>query len=220
MSLPLKRTLGEIRSDIQTRLGFGMAGQAGVVNSPLIDSMIRSAQNQLYEQFDWIELKSVEERLTGTDQQYYDYPEDCNVERIIGIWIKWDGRYNPLSEGITFEDRNFSVGMVPTKYERRDQYELWPVPKSNEYTIRIEYIKSLSALSVDNDRTSIPSELVYLHALSNAKAHYKQSDAETYATQLDALLDKLKSKHRGKNVWKKTQTRTPYDYPPTSDQQV
>ncbi len=220
MSLPLKRTLGEIRSDIQTRLGFGMAGQAGVVNSPLIDSMIRSAQNQLYEQFDWLEMKGIEERLTGTDQQYYDYPSDCNVERIVGIWIKWAGVFHPLAEGITFEDRNFTMGMIPTKYERRDQYELWPVPKSNDYTIRIEYIKTLGSLVADNDRISLPSELIYLHALSNAKAHYRQPDAETYSSQLDALLGKLKSRHRGRSVWGKTKERSSYDYSPTLDQQV
>lgn len=123
MSLPLKRTLGDIRSDIQIRLGFGMAGQAGVVNSPLIDSMIRSAQNQLYEQFDWMELKAVEERQTGAEQQFYDYPSDCNIERIIGIWVKWGGRYIPLTEGISFADRSYNPGGVPQKYERREQYK-------------------------------------------------------------------------------------------------
>lgn len=220
MPLPLKRTLGEVRSDIQIGLGFGMAGQAGVVNSPLIDSMIRSAQNQLYEQFDWIEMKSVEERQTGTDQQFYDYPEDCNVERILRMWVKWGGRYAPLAEGISFADRSFNPGGVPQKYERRDQYELWPIPASNDYTIRIEYIRTLDPLNVDSNRTSLPSEIVYLHALSNAKAHYRQPDAQTYASQLDALLVKYKAKHRSKSVWGMEQSRSPYDYPPTSDQQV
>jgi len=221
MALPLKRTLAAIRSDIQTRLGFGMAGQAGVVNSALIDSMIRSAQTQLYEQFEWLEMKAVEERLTGSDQQFYDYPADCNIEGILGISIKWSGRYIELKEGISLADRSWNPGGVPQKYERRAQYELWPVPATNDYTIRIEYIKTLAPLNVDGDRTSLPSEIVYLHALSNAKAHYRQPDANTYASQLDALLSKLKAKHRSKTVWTHGEpVRTPYDYPPTSDQQV
>jgi hypothetical protein len=219
MSLPLKKTLGEIRSDIQTRLGFGMAGQAGIVNSALIDSMIKSAQEQLYLQFDWAELKSVYERLTGADQKFYDYPADCNIERITGIWVIWGGRYVPLIEGIDAPMRSNAAGSVPARYERRDQLELFPVPQSNEYTIRFEYIKTISPLSANSDRTSLPSEIVYLHALSNAKAHYRQPDAETYASQLDALLNRLKAKHRSRAVWGKTKASDPYSYV-TSDQDV
>jgi len=219
MSLPLKKTLGEIRSDIQIRLGFGMAGQSGIVNSSLIDSMIRSAQEQLYMQFDWIELKAVYERLTGSAQQYYDYPADCNVERITGLYVIWGGRHIPLSEGILATDRDIPSGDVPIKYERRDQLEVWPIPSSNQYTLRFEYIKTLAPLNVNSDRTSLPSEIIYLHALSNAKAHYRQPDAQTYASQLDAMINKLKAKHRSKTVWGKERKRSAYDYV-TSDQDI
>ncbi len=221
MALPLKRTLGEVRADIQGRLGFGMAGQAGVVNSSLIDSMIRSAQNQLYVHFDFLEMKKVHERITGTDQAFYDYPADCNLDRIIEMGVLYSGRYWKLEEGISLEDRSSSSsGNVPMKYERRDQYELWPVPANNSYTIRTEYIKVLSPLVSNSDRISLPDEAVYLHALSAAKSHYRQPDAQVYANQLTAYLDKIKAKHRGKTVWSKSARRNPYDYPPTSDQVV
>jgi hypothetical protein len=219
MGLPLKRTLGDIRSDIQIRLGFGLAGQAGVVNSPIIDSMVRSAQTQLYEQFDWLEMKAVQERVTGSGQQYYDYPDDCNIERINSIWVMWGNRLNPLIEGISNSDRGWNPGGVPQKYERRDQYEIWPIPTDNSYTLRIDYIKALGQLQNSNDRTSIPSEPVYLHALANAKAHYRQPDAQTYATQLDALLKKLRAEHRSKQEWGKQRTVGLYDYV-SSDQAI
>lgn len=218
--LPLKRTLGDIRSDIQIRLGFGMAGQAGIVNSALIDSMIRSAQNQLYEQYDWLELKGVEERATGSNQALYDYPADCNVERPVTFSILWGGRYIPLKEGISVYDRGTNAGSIPMKYERREQYELWPVPQSNDLTIRIEYIKTLSPLVVDTDRVSLNSEAVFLHALANAKAHYRQPDSQTYASQLDSLLSRIKARHRGQSVWDKTTPIDPYSIPPTDDQVV
>lgn len=221
MALPLKKTLGEIRSDIQSRLGFGMAGQAGVVNSGLMDSMIRSAQEQLYDQFDWLELKGVEERATGTDQRYYDYPVDCNVDRIQTISVLYAGQYIPLLEGIELSDRGIhSVGIVPAKYERRDQIELWPVPKSADLTLRIEYIKTLGALVQNSDRVSLSPQAIYLHALSNAKAHYRQPDADKYAGQLEVLLAKQKARHRSKAVWSSSKPRSPYDYPPDSSQVV
>jgi|SRR5215217_66790 len=221
MALPLLRTLGDIRSDIQSRCGFGSAGQAGVVNSALIDSMIRSAQKQLYEQFEWRVLDGVSERLTGADQQYYDYPEDCNLEEIKLIAINWGGRFRPLKEGINLEHRSLPSTGVPERYERRDQYELWPIPISNQYTIRLEYTKVLKPLVVDSDRVSINDEIIFLFALSTAKQHYKQDDAATYSTQLDALLLRLKAKNRGKQVWDKRDKcpPDPYRYV-TSDQDV
>lgn len=205
--LPLKRTLADMRSELQTRLGFGMSGQAGIVNSPIMGSFLRSAQEQLYAQFDWRELCTSDEILTGTEQALYDYPEDCNVERIQSIAI-WDGAYwLPLEEGITLENRSLDVYDRPFKYERGAQLEVWPVPRG-QFRMRREYVKTLGPFSESNDRCSLPSEMVFLFALANAKAHYRQPDADRYEKQMEALLARLKAKHRGQSVWTR---HTPYD---------
>ena len=216
MALPLKRTLAEIRSDIQIRLGFGMSGQAGIVNSPLIDSMIRDAQEQLYLQYDFIELRGVFEKSTGATQIYYDYPANCNAERITNFSVKWSGRYIPLEEGISVQDRNMTAGGRPQRYELRDQIEVWPAPESVDYILRFEYIRTLLPLFANSDRTSIPSELVLLHALTNAKLHYGDADADKYSSQLDAALVKLKQRQR-RTVFGKNTTIDPYSFV-TSDQ--
>ena len=52
----------------------------------------------------------------------------------------------------------------------------------------------------DNDRASLDDGLIFLHALTNAKLHYKQADGEAYANQLNAMLAKLKGKSRGQAV--------------------
>lgn len=220
MALPLKRTLGELRSDIQVRLGFGMAGAAGVVNAPLIDSMLRSAQNQLYEQFDWSETRKVETRLTGQNQQFYDYPADCNVARMTGLFINWGGQYHPLKEGIDTLARSTPSSSIPVRFERRDQIEIWPIPQA-QYEFRIEYIKTLNAFTANSDRCTIPDDVVYLHALANAKEHYRQPDAKTYMSQLESMMMRLKARHRGNMVYSRTSPeRSPYDYQPDSSQQT
>lgn len=218
MALPLLKTLGEIRADIQIRLGFGMAGQAGVVNAPLIDSFIRSAQEQLIEQYDFLRLKGFDERTTGASQQFYDYPEGCDAYNLKSVSIYWNGRVIPLKEGIEPTDRGITPSGPPQKYERRDQIELWPIPSSNEYTIRTEFMKEPGALVNNSDRVSIDSQLIFLHALSNAKAHYRQPDAQTYASQLDAYLLKMKQKHRGTTVYGKSTPVGMYDYVDSSQQ--
>lgn len=202
MALPLKRTLGALRSELQQRLGFGMSGQAGIVNSPIMDSFLRSAQEQLYWQYEWRELHAFEERLTGVDQRLYDYPEGCNVERILNVSI-WDGGgWVELVEGISIHDRSTDILDRPLKYDRFEQMEVWPVPRA-QFRMRREYVKALAPFAESNDRTSLPSELVFLFALANAKDHYKQADADRYEKQLDGLLARLKAKHRGQSVWER-----------------
>lgn len=202
MALPLKKTLGTLRSSLQTRLGFGMSGQAGIVNAPIMDSFLQDAQNQLYEVCDWRELCAFEERDTGTDQQFYDYPTDCNVDRIQTISVWNGGELQQLKEGISLEQRSVDIGNWPLAYERRDQLELWPVPNTI-YRLRFEYVKTLAPFTESNHRCSLPDAEVFLLALSNAKAHYRQPDADRYQAQADALLTRLRQRHRGKTVWTK-----------------
>jgi hypothetical protein len=218
VALPLYRTLGELRADIQVRLGFGTAGQSGVVNAPLVDSMLRSAQNQLYEQFEWSNLQSVQLRTTGQNQQFYDYPSDCNVDKIQGIYLTYGGQNFQLKEGIEATQRGFPISSVPCRFERRDQIEIWPVPQAI-YPLRFEYTKTLGPFTANSDRCSLPDEIVLLHALSNAKAHYRQPDSKEYASQLDAMMQRIKARHRGNKVYSsRGSKRSIYDYAPDPSQ--
>jgi hypothetical protein len=201
----LRRTLVDLRSEVQTRLGFGMSGQAGIVNSPLIDSFLRSAQEQLYWQFEWADLRATQERLTGAQQAFYDYPDDCNVERVVSVSIQHGGIWSELEEGISLEQRSLPLSSWPGRYERFAQLELFPVP-AEQMGMRIEYVKALAPFSSANDRTSILSEAVFLMALVLAKNHYNQKDAGIYQAQLDALLARLKAKHRTQSVWGRSLT--------------
>jgi hypothetical protein len=219
MSLPLEKTLGAVRSEIQIRLGFGMAGQAGIVNSPLIDSFIRSAQEQLAEQHDWLMKNVVYERPTGTDQQFYDYPPNCAIDGIQSIETNWGGRYLKLTEGIEAHHRNLSPGGPPARYMRRDQIEIWPVPSSPDYLLRFNYNRTLGPLVESSDRLTIPSEIVFLHALATAKAHYRQPDSEVIFNQLATLLNRMKSSHRSKQSWSRVEVNySPYDVVDSTNQ--
>lgn len=221
MALPLKRTLGQLRAELQTRLGFGMSGQAGIVNAPIMDSFLQDAQEQLYIVCDWRELCAFEERLTGVGQSLYDYPTNCNVERIKRIAV-WNGAaWQELTEGISLEQRSFNVGDRPIRYERRDQLEVWPVP-AGQYNMRFEYVRTLLPFTESSARCSLPDRDVFLLALSNAKAHYRAPDADRYQKQADALLIRLRQKHRGQSVWMKQSSGTSraakdafYSYPQT-----
>lgn len=195
----LFRTLGELRSELARRLGFGATGSAGI-NAGLLDSFLQNAQDQLYPQFDWRHLIKYDEKVTGVGQSLYDYPDDCDPTRITDVAISYGGLWVPMAEGITFDMRSVAdSATVPCRYERFAQFEVWPNPDA-AYTIRRYYTASPSRFTQDNDRASIDDALILLHAIANAKLHYRQPDGQGYGTQMQAMMRQVKAKNRGQAV--------------------
>lgn len=191
------RTLGELRSELSRRLGFGAQGSAGI-NSDLLDSFLRNAQSQLFASFEWRDRITYDEKTTGASQTEYDWADDCDPSFLRNVAI-YDGlRWIPMIEGIDWRMRSDTAEGLPRRFERYSQMEVWPIPDA-AYTIRRYYVASPARFTQDNDRASIDDALIFLHATANAKLHYKQTDGQTYASQLQAMLDKLKAKNRGKS---------------------
>jgi hypothetical protein len=193
------RTLGDLRSELSRRLGFGAQGSSGI-NSGLLDSFLQNAQDQLFSTFEWRHLIRFDEETLGQGQTLYDYAEDCDPGNIRDVAV-WDGtRWVPMKEGISWGMRSDDSQSQPCRYERYAQMEVWPAPDA-QYTIRRYYVASPARFTQDNDRASLDDGLIFLHAVTNAKLHYKQADGQAYANQLNSMLNKLKAQSRGKAVF-------------------
>ena len=203
MSLPNKRTLGELRQELRDRLGFASLGAKSGPNTSIIDSFLRNAQVQLYWQFDWKFLTEVDKTTqTNQGQTAYDWPDDVDPDRVISVVVKDTSSTTiniyPLVEGIDTGHDNFvTPESHPRRFERRGNIEIWPSPDSNSYFIWIEHVKRLGRFTQDNDRATLDEDLIFLHALSNSKSHYGHPDADIYIQQLNALMQRLKSKGMG-----------------------
>lgn len=196
----LYRTLGELRAELAIRLGFGATGSAGI-NAPILNSFLRNGQEQLFSQFDWLGQIKYDEKTTGLGQTLYDWADDCSPLRVREIAVNDSSIWRPMTEGITWDMRSsVQYGSVPTRFERFQQMEIWPEP-DDRYVIRRYYVASPSRFTQDNDRATIDDSLVLLHAIANAKLHYKQPDGETYGNQLQAMMSRLKSQNRRNVVY-------------------
>lgn len=192
------RTLGELRAELSRRLGFGAQGSSGI-NAGLLDSFLHNAQKQLFASFEWRDRITFDDKEIGVDQTQADWADDCDPAFLRDVAV-YDGmRWAPMQEGITWAMRSDDTQGQPCRFERFAQMEVWPPPDAI-YTIRRYYVASPGRFTQDNDRASIDDSLIFLHALTNAKLHYKQGDGEAYANQLNAMLDKLKAKSRGQSV--------------------
>ncbi len=202
------RTLEELRSELLSRLGMGAMGMSGGSNAGLINSFLRNGQAQLYRLQDWKHLQDYKDFTTGVGQNLYDYPTAGTMDttigcdrdkRILRVETTIAGQYLCLREGINTEHwTNMETRGSPQRYERFKQIMIYPKSEA-VYTLRAWFVADLHRFTQDGDRATMDDEMILLHALANAKAHYRQPDAKTYEGQLNELLGSLRTQSFGSN---------------------
>ena len=194
------RTLGALRAELLARLGMGGMGASGGANASLIDSFLRNGQAQLYWMQDWRRLTDYKDITTGVGQNSYDYPTSGALgtagcprdQRILRVETNVGGQYVEISEGIsTSMWSTMDTRGQPARFERFAQILVYPKADA-AYTLRVWFVADLLPFTQTDDVATLDDEMILLHALANAKAHYRQPDAQIYQGQLDALLGSLR----------------------------
>lgn len=195
------RTLGELQSELLARLGMGAMGASGGGNATLVKSFLRNGQAQLYRMQDWRHLVDYQEKTLGTSQNLIDYPSagtmvashtSARDKRVLRLTRVINGQNTDLVEGIkTANWDTMDTLSYPVLYERYAQILIYP-KADQAYTVRVWFVADLGRFTQDNDVATLDDEMIFLHALANAKAHYRQPDAATYQGQLNTLLASLR----------------------------
>lgn len=191
-------TLANLRVRLMVRLGY--ANQAS--NPPpgmalLINDFLISAQKFLYKRYTQLHTRRLFRWKMVPGQRYYsikDNDEDVlckftlDVTKHIEAVHVQDTRnvWYPLIEGI--EPQLYTMitkPWRPARFEIRQCIEIYPAPDQT-YWLWIKGHFGLLAFAADGDSTTIDAELVFLHALANAKAHYGQPDANSIESQANA----------------------------------
>lgn len=193
------RTLGEMRATLMARLGMGAMGASGA-SQVLMNSFLSNGQTQLYWDQDWKHLTAYADKTLGVGQTLLDYPEACQRDRrILRVETVYGGLWRVLPEGIDTEHwSTMSTRSYPIRYDRYAQVLIYP-EADQVYTIRFWYVQDLAPFAADGDACSLDDEMVLLHALATAKAHYRHPDAELYQGQLSDLRGSLRGQAFGRN---------------------
>lgn len=198
------RTLEDLRAELRIRLGFGAAGGVPGVLQPLLNSFLRQAQEELYWNGAWADIRKRADLTIGVGQTLVNYPADANKQRIEAIYALVTNTWQPVTEGIdkalytTVATQNF-----PSFYERLDQLEFWP-QADQTYTLRVWYYKELDRFTQDADRATINDGIIFSRALAIGKAHYRHPDAESVNTIAGAMISGAKGGAWSRKVWKPT----------------
>lgn len=194
------KTLGELRAQLQLRLGFISSGPGSLNNKGVLNSFLQEGHDLICSEVD---VKSMSRRAQlplVKGSSLYDWhndvlDEDIDPARITSIWVQVSDQ-NPvqLCQGITEADRSFNdTQSWPSRWDNvSGQMEVWPVP-DQAYQLIIWYTAPQARFDRDSDRPSVPDRLVFLYALSVAKAHYRHSDAQVSGNMFERQLRKYKA---------------------------
>ena len=197
------RTLGELLTELRGRLGFATQGSAAKNNEATLKSYLQEAHDFVYAELDPPAMRKKSIVTALADSYLYDWhddaaDEDIDPANVISVWVKVSGTIRePMTYGISERDRSFeSQRQQPTKYDTLNgQLEIWPVPERT-YELIIEHTAVKGRFTQAGDRSSVPDRLVFLYALTNAKAHYRQPDAQAPAQAFQTLLSRTKTKQK------------------------
>lgn len=208
------RTLGDLRGDLLARVGMGAQGASGT-SQPLLNSFLRNGQTQLYWAQNWKHLTSYEDKTIGVGQNLLDYPTACERDRrVLRVESVYGGQWRRVPEGIETEHwSTMDTQGYPVRVELLQQVLVYP--KADQlYTVRFWYVADLDRFAQDSDRASLDDEMILLHALTNAKAHYRHPDAAQYQGQLAELMASLRGQSlRRDGVYKRETGMEPEQRP-------
>lgn len=204
-------TLANLRIRMLRRLGFS----ASATNPPpgmaaLINEFLSSSQTYLYRRYSQLHTRRKFRWKLVPGQRFYslkDNDEDvlCNYQMDPNKTIEWAGIQDtrnvwyPLVEGIEPQlYTTITTPWRPARYQIAQSIEIYPAPDQTYWLWMIGHF-GLRAFAADSDKTTIDCELVFLHALANAKAHYGQPDANNIESQANSYRQELIAGTHGTN---------------------
>jgi hypothetical protein len=168
----------------------------------LVQDFLTSAQTYLYRRYLQLHTKRFFRWKMNPGQRFYslkDNDEDvlCNFRMDPLKSIEWVGiqdsrnAWSPLIQGIPPQSYTMvSKPWRPARYEINQAIEVYPAPDQT-YWLWVKGHFGLSKFTALSDTTTLDPELIFLHALANAKAHFKQADANNIEAQANAYRAEL-----------------------------
>jgi hypothetical protein len=113
-----------------------------------------------------------------------------NFRQCREAWLLDDTQWLPLIAGINPMLFSLTTQSLPTHYELREFFEIFPAP-NKAYTAYLRGHFGLMPFTADTDKTSIDPEPILLQALAWGSARYRPQEAGMYKRELETLVGHL-----------------------------
>ena len=168
----------------------------------LVTRMIISAQKSLFTRYEFFRARRWYSWAMTKGTRFYGVSANVEVTatKMFPGKLEWVGintngqNWKPLICGI---DPLLYTGLnegIPQYYDIRGCIEVWPAASADSvYTLMALGEFGLLPFAVPVDLSSVDPHAIYLKATMDAKAYYKQADAQIYQIDLDRYIGDLTS---------------------------
>jgi len=170
------RTFLNLVIDLRNELARSSSVAVGVDDLSRLKHHINRAYEQRYDEHEWPHLRRTFDAVAlSAGQRYYDFPTDLNYERVERAWVWWTNEPIPIDRGITVDDyaaydsANDERSDPVCKWDVRSigdavQFEVWPLPASNDVEVTFLGHRKISRLVNDADVCLLDDWLIVLDA--------------------------------------------------------
>lgn len=185
---------------LRAEIGASTNVAMGVNALPQLKQLLNRTQQRLWEDFDWSFAFIERDEPLANGQRYYAFDNEIDFNRIVSAHVKYSSTWRPLEYGIGAEQYNSSDPEEgekedpPTRWRHYEgnQFEVWPMPASDECVLRFKAIKKLPKMVSDSDVALLDDNLIVLFAAAELLAKAKAEDAQAKLQAAQQLYGKLK----------------------------
>lgn len=200
-------TLTALIAKVRIEIGASSDPAKGVNSRDVLVQTLNQEQNRLFNDFDWPFRSTFSDKLTAAGSRYYDVPATIDAERINKIHIKYNDLWYELIRGISLEDYNQYDS--DDSDDRRDpamkweiygagQFEIWPLPATNNLTVRISGIQKLTKLVNGSDTAVLDDDLLVLFTAAGILRRKGKKDADLTLAKAENVFKTLKGRIHGR----------------------
>lgn len=203
--MALNTTLTDLIEQLRAEIGQSTDPAVSEGERAALVHSINRAYEFYHYDFDWPHLRVRSDKLTNAGQRYYDLPTDIDFDRVEQVETKFGGSWLPVVRGIENDDYDALDSESDTrldpiiKWDLIDagsgaQVEVWPLPATNNLTIRFTGFKKFSKLVSGSDQAVIDDRLIILGAAAKILTRIDDASAEEVLAALGRRYALLKGR--------------------------
>jgi hypothetical protein len=217
--MPLGVTLLELRRELRAETGTSLNPAQGVQAQGTLDIMLARQQRELWDAYNWQHLKMWKDVPLAKNQAAYNYPPEIAFDQITRMYvapvvrdgaqvITGGGDWRPLTYGIAPHMMRLGPATPGTPLRWRNvatvsmdtgapvtnpvgQFELLPMPATDDLMLRVEGQAPVSPLVNDTDTCILDSKAIVLFAAAEVMATQKNEAASMKLTKAQNYLRRL-----------------------------
>ena len=195
-------TLLELREMFRAEIGASSNVAMGINSLDQIDNLLRRTQQRLWADYDWDFAYIERDEPLYAESRYYTFDNEIDFDRIIAAHVKYSSIWHNVSYGIGPNEYNAFDGdrdqradpVLKWRHYEGNQFEVWPVPASDNQIIRFKAVKKLPSLIAVSDRAELDDNLIVLFAAAEYLTRTKAEDAQIKLSMAQSHYNKLKGR--------------------------